>query len=72
MPNEKQTDRFNYSGDAQIPGRGTMTDLEYCHFRQTEAGDYIRAGGPDTRGAMRGAEDWTAEEAILRSMEAAR
>jgi hypothetical protein len=60
-------------GDAQIPGRGMMTDLEYCHFRQTEAGDYLRAAvGSDSSGAMRGAEDWLFEELIILSMEVAR
>ena len=68
MLNEKETDRFKYSGDRAIQGRGAMTDLEYCRFRQTEAGDYIRAAGPDRIGAMRGAEDWILEEALLEAL----
>lgn len=30
---------FQYSGDGSIPGKGGMSDLEYCHFRQSEAGE---------------------------------
>ena len=64
MPDDS---RFAYCTDAIIPGKGSMTDLEYCRFRQTEAGDYLRAGGTDKRGAMSGAEDWLMEEALIRA-----
>lgn len=43
-----------------------MNPLERCGMEQTECGDYIRAGRSNLRGAMRGAEDWIAEEMLIR------
>lgn len=40
--------------------------LRRCEDEQQVCGDYIRSGGPDQRGAMRGAEDWLMEEAMIR------
>jgi len=44
----------------------TDAELIRCAAEQTDCGDYIRSGGPDQRGALRGAADWLMEEAIIR------
>lgn len=49
------------------PDKRKLSDLGYSRLRQTTAGEYIRSGGPDVQGAMRGAEDWLMEEALIRT-----
>lgn len=45
---------------------GTPEALERCLREQRECRDYILQGGPDTRGAWQGLEDWVAEEIEIR------
>ena len=42
------------------------TPLDRCLREQRECLEYIAVGGPDTRGAIQGLEDWIAAEILLR------
>jgi len=45
----------------------TPAAIDRCIAEQAGCAEYIATGGPDAVGAMRGAEDWIMEEAIMRS-----
>ena len=41
-------------------------DLQRCYTEQLECAEYLQSGKPDACGAMRGLEDWIAEECLIR------